>query len=76
MLKRSLTGAVILLITVAFVLLKMVSPLFFDAFVLIIAVIVFIRHSYSNRAVFTRSCLIEAENISETILDTTASSVI
>lgn len=38
MLKRSLTGAVILLITVAFVLLKMVSPLFFDAFVLIIAV--------------------------------------
>lgn len=38
MLKRSLTGAVILLITVAFVLLKMVSPLFFDAFVLIIAI--------------------------------------
>ncbi len=37
MLKRSLTGAVILLVTVAFVLLKMVSAIFFDVFVLIIA---------------------------------------
>ena len=37
MLKRTITGGIILLVTVAFVLLKMVSPLFLDAFILIIA---------------------------------------
>lgn len=37
MLKRTLTGAVILLITAAFILLKQFSALFFDAFVLIVA---------------------------------------
>ena len=36
MLKRSITGAVILLITLLFVVLKQFSPLFFDAYVLII----------------------------------------
>lgn len=36
MLKRSITGAIILLITVLFVILKQFSPLFFDAYVLII----------------------------------------
>lgn len=37
MLKRTLTGSVIFLVTLGFVLLKMVSPLFMDAFILIIA---------------------------------------
>ena len=36
MLKRSITGAVILMITLLFVVLKQFSPLFFDAYVLII----------------------------------------
>ena len=36
MLKRSITGAVILLVTLLFVVLKQFSPLFFDAYVLII----------------------------------------
>mgnify|MGYP004675481379 FL=1 len=38
MLKRVLTGAVILILTLGFVLLKQVSPLFFDAMVLIISI--------------------------------------
>lgn len=37
MLKRTLTGSVIFLVTLGFVLLKMVSPYFMDAFILIIA---------------------------------------
>ena len=36
MLKRSITGAIILLITLLFVVLKQFSPIFFDAYVLII----------------------------------------
>ena len=36
MLKRTLTGAVILLITAIFVLLKQISSLFFDAFALML----------------------------------------
>lgn len=36
MLKRSITGAVIMLVTLLFVVLKQFSPLFFDAYVLII----------------------------------------
>ena len=38
MLKRTITGGIILLVTVAFVLLKMVSPLFMDAFILLISI--------------------------------------
>ena len=50
MLTRIITGAFILLFTVAFVLLKQVSPLFFDAFVLIISVgaIYEINKAYKN----------------------------
>ena len=38
MLKRTITGGIIFLVTVAFVLLKMVSPLFLDAFILLISI--------------------------------------
>ena len=37
MLKRTLTGAVIFVLTFGFVLLKQFSPLFFDAYVLIVS---------------------------------------
>ena len=37
MLKRTITGGIIFLVTVAFVLLKMVSPLFLDAFILLVS---------------------------------------
>ena len=37
MLKRTLTGAVILIVTAMFVLLKQFSPLYFDAFVLLMS---------------------------------------